>query len=68
MQKNLLRRAQRYSVNIYPYQLNALYESGGIYKIEIGRDSGVWALLPEFYNENFGVSTERTGKAGLYMM
>ena len=66
--KKLLRRAQRYSVNIYPYQLNALYKSGGIYKIEIGRDSGVWALLPEFYNENFGVSTERTGKAGLYMM
>ncbi len=66
--KKLLRRAQRYSVNIYPYQLNALYESGGIYKIEIGRDSGVWALLPEFYNENFGVSTECTGKAGLYMM
>lgn len=66
--KKLLRRAQRYSVNIYPYQLKALYESGGIYKIEIGRDSGVWALQPEFYNENFGVSTERTGKAGLYMM
>ena len=66
--KKLLRRAQRYSVNIYPHQLRVLCDTGVIYRIGVGRDSGVWALLPEYYDEHFGVSAERTGKADLYIV
>lgn len=63
--KKLLRRAQRYSVNIYKYQQATLFNDGGIYRIDIGKNSGVWALQPEYYDENFGLSTERVRKMPL---
>ena len=62
--KKLLHRAQRFSVNVYPYQLDALYEHGGIYKQRLCGASGteVWILTPEFYSDEFGLSTVSTGK------
>ncbi|MEG1603703.1 MAG: hypothetical protein RR340_08835, partial [Cloacibacillus sp.] len=65
--KELLHRSQRFSVNVYPYQLDALVKSGGVYKQSICGASGaeVWILAAEFYSDEFGLSTEQVGKLKL---
>ncbi|MEG1825330.1 MAG: CRISPR-associated helicase Cas3', partial [Cloacibacillus sp.] len=65
--KKLLHRSQRFSVNVYPYQLDALVKSGGVYKQSICGASGaeVWILAAEFYSDEFGLSTEQVGKLKL---
>ena len=65
--KKLLHRAQRFSVNVYPYQLDTLYEHVGVYKHSLCGMSGteVWILMPEFYSEEFGLSTAQIEKLKL---
>ena len=65
--KKLLHRAQRFSVNVYPYQLDTLYEHVGVYKQSLCGMSGteVWILMPEFYSEEFGLSTAQIEKLKL---
>ncbi len=53
-QFELLRRAQQFSVNVFPQTFEALQRAGAI--SEIGCDMGVFHLLPEYYSEEFGLS------------
>ena len=50
--KELLRKAQRYAVNIYANKLKILKNAGGV--IGIG-DSNIWALDMKFYSDEFGL-------------
>ncbi|MDR3355182.1 MAG: CRISPR-associated helicase Cas3' [Synergistaceae bacterium] len=59
----LLRRAQKYSVNVYPSHFKSLCESGAVYEISASSDGeslGLWALREEYYSSEFGLSDERT--------
>ena len=51
----LLRRAQRYSVNVFPHVLKRLQEVQAIHETQEG--SGVWYLDVRHYCEEFGLST-----------
>ncbi len=53
-QYKLLRRAQRYSVNVFPNVLEKLQKQGAIHEAKIG--SGVLYLDGRYYSDEFGVS------------
>ncbi len=53
-QYKLLRRAQRYSVNIFPNVLEKLQKQGAIHEAQIG--SGVLYLDDRYYSDEFGLS------------
>ncbi len=55
-QYKLLKRAQRYSVNLFQYEFDRLYEKGAIHEVQKG--AGVFYLDKEYYSENFGWSDE----------
>ena len=67
MVKKLLHKAQRFSVNVYPYQFDALYECRGIYKQSLcgAGCTEVWILAREFYDDEFGLSMTSIGKLKL---
>ena len=50
----LLRKAQQYSVNIYPNLLKALQKIGAIYEAQEGSD--ILCLKKEYYSDDFGLS------------
>ena len=50
----LLREAQRYSVNLFPYELEKLKEQRRLYEAWSG--SGIYYLDEQYYSEEFGVS------------
>lgn len=52
----LLKEAQRYSVNFFPYEVNNLKEKGRLY--EVWEGSGIFWLDEKHYSEEFGASTE----------
>lgn len=54
LQFDLLRRAQQFTVNVFPYIFDALQRAGAI--SEIGIETGIYDLRPEFYCEAFGLS------------
>ena len=59
----LIRKAQRYSVNIYPHEFQSLAEyRGALYEAQLDRGGGaalgIWILASEFYSEEFGLSVE----------
>lgn len=53
---HLLRRAQKYSVNLFPNVWQKLQQQNAIYEISEGE--GVFYLDERFYSEDFGVCTE----------
>ena len=55
---DLLRRAQRYSVNIYPQDMRRLMEANGIYEAQAG--TGIYCLKAENYSNEYGISLEKT--------
>jgi CRISPR-associated endonuclease/helicase Cas3 len=55
--KQLLREAQRYSVNLYPYDLKKLTDMECIHETHKG--SGILYLDPEYYSGDMGVVYER---------
>ena len=55
----LLRRAQQYSVNIFPNILRKLKENNAITPIQPGMD--IYCLDERHYSDDFGVSTEEVG-------
>lgn len=62
-----LRRAQRYSVNIYPHEFELLLEKGAIYEIGVEKDRegvGLWALQSGYYSADFGICMEGDGISG----
>ncbi len=54
-QAPLLRRAQRYSVNVFPNVLKQLHEAQVIYETQ--KESGIWYLDARYYSEEFGLSS-----------
>lgn len=52
----LLKEAQRYSVNLFPYELEKLKEQRRLYEVWSG--SGIYYLDECYYSEEFGVSME----------
>lgn len=54
--RQLLKEAQRYSVNLFPYELNRLKEHQRLYEVWSG--SGIYCLDEQYYSEEFGVSME----------
>lgn len=54
----LLRRAQQFSVNVFPHVFDALKRADAI--VEIGEGIGIFHLRPEYYSEFFGLSDTPT--------
>jgi CRISPR-associated endonuclease/helicase Cas3 len=55
---SLLRKAQQYTVNLYPHIWKKL--SGVMHEVQEGTD--IWYLPPEYYSNEFGVSETPTSK------
>jgi CRISPR-associated endonuclease/helicase Cas3 len=53
-QTGLLRRAQQYSVNVFPNVFDRLLQSDAIQ--ETCESTGIYYLLPDYYSEEFGLS------------
>jgi CRISPR-associated endonuclease/helicase Cas3 len=54
---SLVRRAQRYAVNLFPHEIDRLKRAGRLYEIWGG--SGVLYLDEQHYSDQFGASTEK---------
>lgn len=52
----LLKVAQQYSVNVFPYMTIKLHEEKALYEVYEG--SGIWYLDEQYYSQDFGVSLE----------
>ncbi len=55
----LLRRAQQYTVNVFPHQLAKLQEAGAVHPVQEG--AGILHLDPRYYSFEFGLVTEPIG-------
>ena len=51
---DILRRAQHFSVNVFPHVLDRLGREGAVREIVEG--TGILALLPQYYGDEFGLS------------
>jgi CRISPR-associated endonuclease/helicase Cas3 len=58
--KDLLKQAQRYSVNMFPNEIVKLKQKGGIQEVWIG--SGILCLDSRHYSHEFGASVEQVGQ------
>ena len=52
----LLRRAQQFSVNVFPHMFDSLSRDGALN--EIGEGIGVYHLNPVYYSDEFGVTDQ----------
>lgn len=55
-QYKLLKQAQRFSVNLFPWRFDKLYEAGAINEAQ--PDSGIYFLNLQYYGNDFGVSDD----------
>ncbi|MGP7734164.1 CRISPR-associated helicase Cas3' [Oceanimonas smirnovii] len=55
----LLRQAQKFSVNLFPNVWEKLQKQNAVHEIQPGH--GIYFLDEEYYNENFGLGTEPVG-------
>ena len=53
-QFKLLRVAQRYSVNVFPYEWEKLADMGAIHEVQ--KNAGIYYLNEEHYDQHFGLS------------
>jgi CRISPR-associated endonuclease/helicase Cas3 len=56
----LLRKAQRFAVNTFQWEMDSLIRSGAIYEVQAG--TGVFCLLEEFYSDEFGLMLDGSGR------
>lgn len=59
----LLRKAQLYTVSVYPQHFHRLQKAGAVYPVEGG--TGVYCLRPEFYDDEYGLRSEAGFMEGL---
>ena len=59
----LLRRAQQYTVNVFPNVLDQLTRAGALHEIKAG--TRIWCLDERYYSEEFGIATEPVAKMGI---
>jgi CRISPR-associated endonuclease/helicase Cas3 len=57
---HLLRRAQRFAVNVFDWERDALARSGAIYEAQTG--TGVFCLREGFYSNEFGLTLDGSGR------
>ena len=55
-QYKLLKKAQRYSVNLFPHEFDKLANIGAIHEVQEG--AGVFYLDDQYYSKEFGWSDE----------
>jgi len=55
-QFDLIKKAQRYSVSLFPQKIETLFSNRAIFEVQPG--SGILYLQPEFYSPDFGVADE----------
>lgn len=60
-QFKLLHRAQQYTVNVFPHQLEKLQDENALYEIQAGVDI-LYLADARYYNEDFGLSLTPEGK------
>ncbi len=58
-QYKLLRRAQQFTVNVFPHQLAKLQEAGAVHPVQEGTQ--ILHLDPRYYSPEFGLVTEPIG-------
>lgn len=58
-QAGLLKQAQHYAVNVYPYQLDELLLKKVVHETQKG--SGIYYLDTQYYDKNYGLSSSRVG-------
>ncbi len=56
----LLRKAQRFAVNVFEHEMKDLTRSGAIYEVQAG--TGVFCLQEEFYSPEFGLMLDGSGR------
>ncbi len=56
----LLRKAQRFAVNAFQWEIDSLTRSGAIYEAQAG--TGVFCLLVGFYSDEFGLTLDGSGR------
>jgi CRISPR-associated endonuclease/helicase Cas3 len=56
----LLRKAQRFSVNVFAWERDVLARSGAIYEAQAG--AGVFCLQEGFYSDEFGLTLDSSGR------
>ena len=61
----LLRQAQKYSINVFPNNWTKLREQQAIHEIQEG--DGVYYLDQRFYSNRFGMSTEMVCQAEIML-
>ncbi len=54
---DLLRKAQQYTVNVFPHVLEKLKQAGAVK--EIKEDLRIYSLDPRYYSKQFGLATEQ---------
>jgi CRISPR-associated endonuclease/helicase Cas3 len=59
-QYDLLKRAQQYTVNVFPHVLSKLEHAGAIHPIQAGTQ--IFHLDPRYYSPEFGLLTEPSEK------
>lgn len=52
----LLRKAQQFTVNVFPQEFNKLFKAGALREIKAG--VRVYSLDPRYYSKQFGLATE----------
>jgi CRISPR-associated endonuclease/helicase Cas3 len=63
-QYNLLKRAQQYTVNVFPHVLEKLQKAGAVHPIQEGTD--ILHLNPRYYSPEYGLVTEPVGAMETY--
>lgn len=63
-QIDLLRRAQQYTVNVFPHELAKLQNAHAIYPVQAG--TTILHLDPRYYSPDFGLVTEPIGLMEVY--
>ncbi len=56
---DLLKKAQQFSVNVFPHIWDKLCKAGAIYQVQEGLE--IYAVRGQYYNENFGLDIEPSG-------
>lgn len=59
-QRKLLKKAQRYSINLFSHQFDRLMRTGAIYEVQAG--AGIYYLDEQFYSKELGWSNEPVGE------
>jgi len=61
---SLMRRAQRYTVNLYKHELDRLAKHDGLMSLMDGK---IYALMETAYNLEYGLSPDNDGEWGVYL-